>query len=471
MRIGVYLAEDNVTRILNQITSSLDWNYDYYTDVTSEKFPNLKDYDVFIVNEYWTRWASRQLIAYYKSGELPCVYTSKGFLPGTQIFDAHGYNDQSWIYPRIPRLVRYYSQPRFQRESKKLAERLVTDNLTHYHQSQESDDLVSGSIFLPLQVSIDFSILTQSALGSQNAYAEYLDTVARFCSDHSVRLAVKTHPVADLASREDVVTYLHRYPTDKITEDCILWHIQRFQEERAWVDRTLSRLRQRYGDVLHSVSGNINRLCSQSRFISTINASTCVNAFITQKVISTCGNTMFKGSGTVVYNDDVYSSLETAWQASQQQDPERETKQLAMLYLLMNDFLLVDDSHPEFMHKNVEKLLRQIFLSQQQESQAGYLSLQPHENGEAVFAGQWETIKSLNVNCAGGLMRYPIGTAARRAVPGYRTIEIRPGDTLWGLFRERWQEIWMLEVNRPLREQFDPNYIFPGYFIFAPEKL
>lgn len=477
MKIGMYLAEDNVRRLIEDICQKLGWSCSYYTDLSLDHFVNVKDFDVFIVNEFWTRIVCRQLLHYDKAGELPCVYTSKGFLPGTQIFDAYGYDNESWIYPQIPSLIERYLDPLVQIKAESIASKIIEENVTHYHQSYTSDSIPDNSVFLPMQVSIDFSIL-KSPIVNQSGYGQYLDTVARFCSDHRLNLAIKLHPVSMISGRTNILKYLERYPTDKITEECIDWHDRRFSDEFKWTMTQIDGLKKKYRNI-SIVEGNINQLCLQSLFIATVSATTCFNACLTKKVISTCGNTLFGNSGTVVNDVDPYIGLLKAYESATKVDKLREQKQIAMVYLLLKDFFLVDETFGEFYGLNNEKILRQIFLSihKNRHPSFDFAEVNNPEEGKSIFKGQWDSVKSLHMNSryrAGQSNRiyYPNGVIAVKNMEGYDSVTIKPGDSLWSLFGDKWKYILNLEVNKVFREEFpNSNYIFPDYIIYVPKGI
>jgi len=400
-------------------------------DEYATELPIVKSFDLFILHEYLCRWWPRQIVQYALNGETSTLHTSKGFIPGTFFLEPYGLFSECYLYPKINELLSNYEiDDRIQKGVKKVKRIILDNNYNYYDQSKDCYKINKEYVLLPLQYSKDLCLVYASKIKNQAYYEDFIYEVAKFCYENQLILAVKKHP-----------------------------HATQKEEEAFFQEQMINSLISKYGDLVCEVSGNINLLCQNSLFVASVNGTVVMNCLLTNSIISTCGDSLIKESGAIIYDEDISHSLERAYKLSSQAKEGFHNRQNAMIYCLFHDIWLCDKRFPEFYHMNKEKILNRVILS---------LSNQKKRN-EFKNVKKEDLPDNFNFGNFNHSLTVPKGIPTYENISGYRNVIIKENDTLNALFGSDWEKIYNLDVNMEFRTMFpNPNYIFPGYVIRVP---
>lgn len=254
----------------------------------------------------------------------------QSFIPNSVVCDANGFWGHSSIISKMPSLVDQYIEDKYQKWSRKYSKYVVSKNMSRRAQSVEHSSMknIGGKyVFLPMQFMRDESVKQFGGMG----YQKFMRDIAKWCSKNNLIVAVKRHPKA-------------------------------YSRENTSVDKIMKNIKRRYPKHYKHVKGNIHWLCKNSEFMISMNSATIVDGFVNGTRVYERGISMFRNSGSVIYNKDVEEGLTQCLEMSDGDKQYHRQRQLAVIYYLYHRYLIIEGKKKFKSELNNEKKIRTNIL-------------------------------------------------------------------------------------------------------------
>lgn len=293
-----------------------------------EKFPLVTENDVLksdliiVFSPYATSHNIKKISTKYKK---PILHLEQGFLQNSVICDIGGFWGDANINKYLNKELDVLMCEKYYEWADKYSSDTVINNISKRNQPEGHTDIDGEFIFVPMQYMNDQGVILFGAC----SYPRFLKSIASYCCDNKIILAIKRHPrVCDT--------------------------------ERKNVNKVFNKLGKLYGKYFLPVEGSIHWFCRNCRFMAGMNGGAIVDGFMNKSIIFHCGDSIFKESGAVIHCNDIFVGLEKCNTIDNSKKQNIVNRQRAFLYFLYNKYLLLEKDPYISVFSNEQKIHEQL---------------------------------------------------------------------------------------------------------------